>query len=523
MKQKYFPEEKRDETKHLKNTIGIRCFGHRLYADQTLYEYLIEFLLVFISAKNDETKFHSEGITERKPSLEFKFHSLENLNENLAYYTNPRIGLKRYVFFEKSKNENKFNIDKIAYKDINDMMTSKINVEDIDNDIFDTKEVSKTIQDFFYGFSSVLKARSWFAQSLLPIVPEMIFTESIGDKKTRKILEIEDENGDENWERIEDKFQKNRHSFLARGGEVYYLHLLLGLTQEHAMKEELERLLVKLLKNTQLSKLSNFIQENWEVEKGIDKKKLITKNTLKFIPIEYRERGIKSCKELINFLSSDINKFQKIEIFAVGMMLQIIRMVYDRTSVEFKKKGLWVIDFCKGEIVKKISIESYSKFEGDIEKLLHLEQECKKQNIKNGCIVENQKIDDLKEINEALKNSTKLIRKLGKEMGFIVPPTGGSMRFTLSENLIKFLVLSIIKPGQKMELNTFLEKLFESYGFVIGPNEMKSYCLENNSDIENVSYFDKNKNEFQEMLKKSGFLRSLSDATSIVENPYEGV
>ena len=34
------------------NNMAIRLFGDRIYSDQSLYEYLIEFLLVFISPKD---------------------------------------------------------------------------------------------------------------------------------------------------------------------------------------------------------------------------------------------------------------------------------------------------------------------------------------------------------------------------------------------------------------------------------------------------------------------------------------
>jgi hypothetical protein len=506
MGRKYFPEKIK-----LDSNIGIRCFGHRLYADQTLYEYLIEFLLVFISPKVKESRFISDGITEYKSEGAFNFHDVSSSDKKLEYFSNPRIGFKRYVFFEKSKNENKFNVDKKAYKDIQDLINLKIDNKYLDNNIFTETEISKTIQDLFYGFSAVLKTRSWFAQSLLPIVPEMIFTESIGEKSKRIKLEVDE--SDSNWGKIEKEFESNRHSFLARGGEVYYLHLLLGLKNQPQYKDKLERLLKKMLENTSLSKLANFIQSNWETEKDLDKEDLIKKCNLQYIPIEYEKRGIKSCEELINFLSSDVNKFLKMELFSFGLMLQIIRMVHDRTSAEFNKKGLWVIDLCKSEAVKKISVESYYLFEEEIIKLLHIEQALSKTDPDT----------ELKNINDALKNSTKLIRKLGKQIGLIIPPTGANMRFSLSENLIKFLVLSIIKPGKKMELNTFLEKLFDNYGFVIGPNQMKEFCKENNFDFENIAYFDKNKVQFQEMLRNIGFLRDLSDATAIVENPYEGV
>ncbi|MGL6154112.1 MAG: hypothetical protein ACRC0W_03155, partial [Cetobacterium sp.] len=49
------------------------------------------------------------------------------------------------------------------------------------------------------------------------------------------------------------------------------------------------------------------------------------------------------------------------------------------------------------------------------------------------------------------------------------------------------------------------------------------YMKENNLDEELAGYFHKNKLAFQELLKEVGFLRDLSDATSIVENPYENI
>lgn len=39
-------------------------------------------------------------------------------------------------------------------------------------------------------------------------------------------------------------------------------------------------------------------------------------------------------------------------------------------------------------------------------------------------------------------------------------------------------------------------------------------------DVNDLSFLEVNEKEFSEMLKKCGFLRDLSDATAIVENPY---
>ena len=54
MERKYFP--KINENKKIEyNDLAISVFGNRLYKDQTVYEYLIEFLLIFISPKENKT------------------------------------------------------------------------------------------------------------------------------------------------------------------------------------------------------------------------------------------------------------------------------------------------------------------------------------------------------------------------------------------------------------------------------------------------------------------------------------
>ena len=107
--------------------------------------------------------------------------------------------------------------------------------------------------------------------------------------------------------------------------------------------------------------------------------------------------------------------------------------------------------------------------------------------------------------------------------GIIIPITGPGMRFTLSETMVKFLVLSIIKPKGKLTLDTFLDKLYEHYGIVIDSVHYENEIRKNEKVyIDDLSMLYKNKMAFQQMLKDCGFLRDLSDSTSIVENPYDG-
>ena len=128
---------------------------------------------------------------------------------------------------------------------------------------------------------------------------------------------------------------------------------------------------------------------------------------------------------------------------------------------------------------------------------------------------------ELTRIKEANEDSHKLLRKLGKDIGLIIPLKGDNMRFSIDDSIIRYLVLSIIKPESKVTLDTFLDKLYEYYGIVIGPIEYERYIKENyiKDNIE-ISFLNDNLIEFQKLLRNNGFLRELSDATSIVENTY---
>lgn len=130
--------------------------------------------------------------------------------------------------------------------------------------------------------------------------------------------------------------------------------------------------------------------------------------------------------------------------------------------------------------------------------------------------------DDQKAIKDAADDSYRLFRKLGKTIGIIIPNSGPGMRFSLSEDVIKFLVLAII-PAQKMiTLDEFIDLLYMHFGMVIGPEQYRKEMANGSAkEIGDLSFFESNKLAFAQKLKDCGFLRDLSDATSIVENPYE--
>ena len=97
-----------------KRAIASEIFGNRFHADQTLYEYLIEFLLIFVSEDN-------EGENEKAA---LSFHN-PDATGNLYYKVQPRMGLKRFIFFDKNKKGDAVAIDKIAYNELIKVLMGK--------------------------------------------------------------------------------------------------------------------------------------------------------------------------------------------------------------------------------------------------------------------------------------------------------------------------------------------------------------------------------------------------------------
>ena len=494
-----FPDYAIEESKDVKN-IANSIFGNRFLSDQTLYEYLIEFLLVFSSEK-----YYLDG----KYAGAMMFH--DNIENEMRYYVEPRMGLRRFIFFDKAKKDGSIVADNFAYNAMLEKLKKRINSEDDEQ----SAEIIDDLQDLLYGYAVIVRKRAWCAQAMLPVCKELIFCGSMPNQKVRR--------SKVNWASdkctVDKFFDFTKRNFLARGGEVYYLHLLQGLQGKHDKKVMLEKLIKQLLTNHNagLSKIANFIQNSWEKEISISDEDKIKALKIGYIP----SSGYVGCEafsvdELVNFLSIEMQPIKKIELLANGIMLQVMRMMtYCVSAYLGTKRKSWVIDMRASTSIKKIAALSLNSVEEDFVTALN-----KKGNelVQGNLLTQDELI---KEVRRGKTNSWDIFKAKGKEMQCIIPVRGASERFTLSEDIIRFLVLSLIEPGEKMTVDMFLEKLYKHFDIVIGPKEYKEAVKNGeNLSISLTNNFEKNENAFQDFLKDTGFLRELSDATSIVVNPY---
>ena len=494
-----FPKwlEKEYEKAKDNGPLSTLLFGNRFKSDQTLYEYLIEFLLVFVSAKNEDLN-----------TGKMKFHDL-SVDNKLYYWVEPRMALLRFIFFDKSKKKGSIPEDAIAYQEMINLIVDKMDISDKE----EAKEYVENIQDLFHGYAAVVRNRFWGAQTLLPICPEFVLcgvdpTES----KRRKNVKWEKEP-----QSLDEYFDFTRHNFLSRGGELYYLHLLQALSVNKNNQIILEDLLNDLMNNQcqKISKLADFVQESWEKQYSINK--ITQRMEVSYIPASgYKECGSYSVDELISYLNCKLHPITRIEILAKGVMLQIMRMMSFRVADYLGKEPLtWIVDM-KGattDTVKKLAHDSFRNIESDFMTAIN-------KMANETSVGADQR---MKKVREARINSLDIFKNKGKELQCIIPISGPFERFTLSEDIIRFLVLSLVKPGDKMTLNMFLEKLYTNYRIVIGPEEYKKSLKNSSMGSSLVNSFSENVLAFQCFLRDTGFLRELSDATSIVVNPYEPI
>lgn len=495
---KMFPEKY-----NRKNVASLQSllFGHRMKSRQTKYEYLIEFLQVAISKKK---------LADAEFECMFPVDSAR-VEESMMYYPVPGMGLKRFIFMPHSKIDGKANIDIEAYSRCVKALEDKVDSENT----VSKKNSVMIIQNLLNGFSVESQNRSWFDQNLMPICQEVILPEGMGEKKKRKDLSFE-----KNIESVDYKdFEFNKYTYMCRGGEIYYLHLLNAVNQFPEYGKLIEERIYQMLNQfPQFSFLCEFVQRTWDEYMEYDSmnRKTISKE-LGAIPRRFSDRNEKTLLELKYFLNSKSHPFEKMEMLANGLLLQLMRLMYN-VAAEDQKKIYWVIDVnCKGyesEETKKIAVQEFKHNEECVSNYLYRGFEELKNELD---MSKKEKI-----IKQAADDSYRLFRKLGKLIGIIIPIKGPGMRFSLSEEIIKFLVLSIIPPKSMITLDEFIEHLYDHFGMIIDEPQYRRAMAEGSvKEINDLSFLKDNKVAFSQKLKGCGFLRDLSDATSIVENPYE--
>jgi hypothetical protein len=507
---------------------AIKLYGNRFFKDQTEIELLSEFLLVFVSPKT------IGSITEHWSEAFPNANALQDLADGkiLSYHPKTRLILKLFAFLSSSKLETRHECHAEKFRSITEELKNRIESSGENK----TDETLRLLEQVLVGYVGVAQNRTWCTHSFLPISSNLIARETIWSPSKAK-------NPNLRWdEAIElNAFQYSKHDFMARGGELLFLQMLnlflrvnstevqkfikdIGhgynpnISLQHEIQENLQSFLGTM---PYLSELADWI-ESADPDNTGDKK--AGKSSCNWVPTATWKEAYLFAYEFLNILKATMDPLEKLELLKLSAVLQVLRTLCAQAA-RVRFNGL---DRCAGLIgplgfvwlvtapeLKEIPLKQAAQ--SNFRRILELISGAVRKNDElNPTPKGKQKPNRIKDGEE---QSIGLFTMLGKKIGLIVPWKGPGTRFTVNEGLLRYLVLSLVPPGQRMTLTTFQTNMFKHYGIAICGDELKRGVNWTYRNLEiNPPYGEQQ--WLEDALKASGFLKPLSDAVSLVHNPF---
>ncbi|WP_213780750.1 hypothetical protein [Caballeronia sp. dw_276] len=515
---------------------AIQVFGRRFFKDQTPVEYLAEFLLVFASDKDENvTNAYSFPLYSSTPTV-------------LHYHPPYKLTLKLFSFLAASKLETRHRSHIDSFKDGIKELERRISAgSKIDHD-----DAVRLIQGVFSGFVGVAGDRTWTAHTFLPASEGLLAREVIwrheGPKGAAKNPEL-------TWDVAlsRDYFNVNAHSFLARGGEHLYLQLtsLFNNHKEDALtslfdgnyadnyahlksvgslsqlRESLQKRLRQMLSESDqaIGPLGEFVSQAFDAA-GVSSEGEKSSATLGWVPTETSTEASLFAWEIDNICAAQRSGLQKISLLKDLCVLHVMRsLCFQSARVTsaaitsgFIGNYAWIVS-PPGEQdsnnTKKIAINAYV----DVENLLY--DSLRRYDRYEEGIEPLDTVSRQEWLHRGDDNVRSLFRKIGKQIGVIVPRNGLGMRITLPAQIVRLMVAALVPPGTRIRLDKFHERIFAHYGLAINQETihlaLASSCTQNAADA-----FGIDSSWFEEELRRGGYLIPLSDAVALVLNPYKG-
>jgi hypothetical protein len=536
------------ETKGQDRNPAVQLFGRRFFSDQTVPELLLEFLLVSISQKRIGDQLLDDD--KMLPPLEL-LHNWPD-RAHLEYAAKARLNLKLFTFLGASKLETRHESHRQQYHRLLRLITDADRLAVAGTT--DPADVLRTLENLFLGFLGIGEERTWCAQSFLPVTPQFVAGESIWRETRARKEDFED------WNRALKFFSHSQQIFLSRGGELIYLQLCNALRQEQgdilkwissidlSLSEREKN--IELLYHALVKGLNSIFDERVEtvgklaefIDTGIDPKTSEQTDQENgnpryskcgWCPTESWQEGLLFAVELLRICDAHIDPIERIELLEISCAMQLLRSLCAQSvrnipgdQKEVNWPGFfWVISDPEGqhEVLKQISRRSVSTMQRIIyEAIRHpdilqvLEQREQYEIAKGG------KFDRDAIYREADgRYGYKLFLTMAKRIGLVVPKRGPGARFVLNDRIIRFLVISLIRPGGRMSYEKFKEFLFKHYGLAVDDDKISQACewcgtgrLTTLGGIADEWLI--------EMLDASGVLVKLSDSCSLVMNPFDG-
>lgn len=533
----YFPKALRAEYANP----AIRLFGSRFIKDQTILEYLSELLSVMFSEK---------WITEEE-IIETPFPSFHDLKKwssdarSLRYKPEIKLNLKLLAFLSSSPVSKRHDIHIEHHAKLVDHLEAGIKSNNIE-----AEEVREAIEVFLQGFHGAGHTRTWCAQTFYPISASLLTQETIFNESKAKRKDLQ--TWDDSIQNFRE-FYSNKRDFLARGGELLYLQLCnaLSMPQEDIVsfledlgvdfdEEEmdlgqlhssLQNGLIKL-KGLYTAPLDNLVSY---IEK-LDAKtyELVNKSNplvCEWCPRDSWPEGYLFAVELNRLMSAAIDPVDRLELMMVGCALQVLRSIcaqsvrYQNTSERAGKGGglgyAWIMSAPSTSAPRQQRLASQRNLQV-VQRLIQralrndeLEKYVKKINGSDA----NKVKKSYKDADD--KYGHKLLVSLGKRLGIIIPRTGAHARFIMTDKVLRYFVLTLLKPGERQTDDEFRKRLYKHYGIAVEGEQFEDALRWSDLSVSDTVKSAGKPSWLSEMLRAGGFLTELSDSHSIVFNPFD--
>jgi hypothetical protein len=505
--------------------LAAEIWGHRFMDGQRGPEYVLEFLNVLAGA---DYKLDADKYKRKKAE-----------------------GFRKFIF-EGDKEGSKNDIVKLE-SDKRKMLYEEVGDKD---KVMVIREFFRNLEVPLHDGRGNLADRSWYAKSLYPLHESLLFFEL---RKKGKTVSYE-------------------RNFFARGGELYYLMLSYGTTEQLELRKEIEERMRELLQRNKaiekiVSKITKVLGEDEEVKDsdyGLLKENPDVRREYPKLPITKHRLFDQFAREFHQLIHLNLDVYEMFHLLVSLVGFQLVQYMYERTKENENDRITMFFDCLDGQVnqILKLSAQSFQeneimvreKFDKELKRLL-----IEKINTVDGIekkidywknepdeflnllglkkmrsgkqriikvLAKCQSYEDFIEkisaaIQETVSSQLKrhqlsIVRGIVRDSGMGGFRTGTNYRYFMTDKFLEMLVLVNVPPQHSMEFAEFLNHIYNKYGFIIGEEQARTSGLYETSKL-NISYFQKNEQALREKLKSNGLLVEYSDATAMIRNPYDSV
>ena len=509
---------------------GIRLFGKRFISEQTVLEFAAEFLNVIFSEK----WIDGSSVSGLLPSMQ----QVEEwpASASLEYKPRIKLNLKLFSFLSGSRVDGRHDVHKEQYKRLVGNLKDKVH----SNSEHSTLEAIAYLESLLRAFQGAGSNRAWCAQPFYPLTSSFLTQETIWNET------VAAHNKPASWDESIQLFNKyysvSKHRFMARGGELLYLQLCNLFRQSNTdirkLAEKLnfenyeaDLVLLHDSLNTGFSKLNGVYTRPLDnLADFIDALDPATRRSTnreekrlecEWVPDESWPEGYVFAVELSRLLNATLDPVERLELFITGCSLQVLRSICAQSIryVDMNKSDnalgySWIFSSPDSSAQqRRVSSRNLQVVQG----MIH-------QSLRYPDLIANAEKDPLNRVSALYKEADnryghKLLLSLGKKLSIIVPYTGPGARFVMTDSLLRYLVVALLRPGERVTYQTFINRMYLHYGIAVEGEELND-ALRWSDMLENHAIQPVKGSWLQSMLRASGFLTDLSDAWSIVKNPF---